>query len=120
MEFLIRRTSDYSDGKPCTGAKRKSFVHIDRRTVKTLEQARKSAWGEHFFASGTNHREEKVGACGVARDLPAQEHWTIEVETLADLVALVGKVGDIVIHSPLFDLHDAPELEIEIYDGYRE
>ncbi len=121
MKFIISRTSELrSDVPPCDGARKESYKYIDRRTVKSLADARKAKWGAEFFARGENHREEKSGDCGIARDLGPRDYWVIEFETLEELLAFQDKHGDLVLGRPLFDLVNGPEREIEIYDGYRE
>ncbi len=114
MEFLINRTSTYNE-KPCNDATKKRFIFIDRRTVKTLAEARQSLWGEEYFSGGTNHREENGM---VARDLEPIEQWTISINTLEDLIKFISKQGPIIISEETSC--KGVTHEIEIYDEYRE
>ncbi len=116
MKFIVHRTSDWLEkNAPCKGAKLDEYIYIDRRTVKTLKDARKYWWGEEYLNNGTNHREE-YGM--IARDLKPVKKWTIEIYSLEDLLKLQKKEGNLIIH----DIDDLKgiELGIEIYDDYRE
>lgn len=116
MECVIRRVSDYN-GKPCEEAIPKELTYIDRRTVKTLEEARlpkNRGWSDNFFASGTNHREENGM---VARDLKVESVWVIDVPNLEYLLMLFRKYGELIIGDSTYK--ESP-LEITIYDDYIE
>ena len=114
MKFLVTRTSDYVT-KPIKEAKRVKTTHVDRRTVKTLEEVRNAPWGKLFFASGRNHREENGM---VMRDLDrVYSDWEMEIANLEQLMEMIKKYGEIVISSSNARGY---EYEIEIYDGYRE
>ena len=116
MKFLVTRTSDYSDEtQPIEEARLVETTHIDRRTVKTLEEAKNAHWGTYFFASGKNHREENGM---VARDMDKKySDWEIEITNLRQLIGIIKKYGEIIISSSNVKGY---EYEIEIYDGYRE
>ena len=120
MEFLVERTSVWAAidfKKPCKEAIAKEFVYIDRRTAKTLIEAKlpkHKHWADEFFSRGTNHREERGM---IARDLESQKKWVINIDTLEDLIKLVNKYGDIIVVQ--VDDYKGIELCIEIYDGYR-
>jgi hypothetical protein len=88
MEFIIERTS--SDNKPCKEAIPRDATYIDRRTVKTLKEAKAKAWGKEFFEHGVNHREE----CGmVARDLDERRIYVINIDTLEELIPFQKSMG---------------------------
>lgn len=117
MEFLLKRTSAW-DGKPCKEGISKELVRIDRRTVKTLAEAKlpkHKHWADGFFASGTNHREE-LGM--IARDLEPRKKWIIKINTLEDLIKLNKKYGDLIISQE--NEYKGIDYSIEIYDDYRE
>ena len=114
MEFLIFRTSG-DDEKPCKGATAKAFVYVDRRTVKTLAMAKTKPWGDSFFSSGTNHREE-YGM--VARDLKLEKKWVIDIKSLEDLIKFCDKHGGLILQGN--EDYKGVDYSIEIYDNYRE
>ena len=117
MEFLISRTLSHGE-KPCREAKSKEFIYIDRRTVKTLAEARLPKykhWSDAFFASGTNHREENGM---IARDCEPQKKWVVNIDTLEDLIKFEDKYNDIILSEK--DGYHGIKYSLEIYDGYRE
>ena len=60
MKFLVTRTSDYSDEtQPVEEARLVETIHIDRRTVKTLEEA-KTHIGELTFLLQAKTIEKKM------------------------------------------------------------
>ncbi len=117
MEFLITRTSVYGK-RPCKEASLKKFIYVDRRTVRTLEEARlpkHKHWADQFFASGSNHREEHGM---VMRDLELEGKWVISLDTLEELVQLRNKYGRLIFGEG--SDYKGIDQYIEIYDDYRE
>ena len=118
MKFHINRTSEFLRKQPCEEAHQEEITYIDWRNVKTLDEARLPEykhWADDFFAAGTNHREENGM---VARDCPPQPIWVIELDSLASLVRLVDKYGEIVVYPE--NAWRGISHTIEIYDDYRE
>ena len=113
MEFIIERTS--TNKKPCKEAVPRDAVYIDRRTVKTLAEAKQQSWGRDYFGRGSNHREE-LGM--VARDFDEQRIYIININTLEELIAFSEKYGQIILAEE--DSYKGYKYSLEIYDGWRE
>lgn len=119
MKFIITRTSDWGDdNSPCEEAKRSQVVKIETRTLRTPEEfdkkfaAREGAW----LSIGTNHRIGRDGY--ICRDREMMDVWTIEVNSIEELVALSSKYGEIIVANHYWNNDEYPTLEI--YDAYRE
>ena len=121
MKYKIRRTSTW-DSCPHPDAVREEYILIDRRTVATLEEAKKQHWYKNWYEGGVNHRVERgMIACDVkyrnAKD-KVFYRWVIEID---DLVKWVEDLGSEIILKPKYnDASTNPLPEIEIYDDYRE
>jgi hypothetical protein len=115
MKFQISRTSVWN-GKPCDDAKKETLTRLDWRTFKSLDEVRKAAYaGVYWLEEGSNHREENGM---VVRELE-QEVWTIEINSLEELLNLSDSYGPLVFESATNEYK--PSLgRIEIYDDYRE
>ncbi len=113
MEFIIERTS--TGNKPCKEAIPRDAIYIDRRTVKTLTEAKSKPWGKEFFEHGVNHREESGM---VARDLDERKIYVINIDTLEGLVAFCEKYGEVILAE--VDGYKGYKYSLEIYDGWRE
>ena len=119
MKFIIRRTSVWGNSSPCAEAKEDQVVGIETRTFRTPEEfdkrfaAREGAW----LSVGNNHR---IGRdCYICRDRDMMNVWTIEVNSIEELVALSRKYGEIIVADHYLSSNDEyPTLEI--YDDYRE
>lgn len=99
------------------------YTYIDRRTIDTLAEARVHHIGKKgWFDRGTNHREERSGNCGIARDLDTEYAWTIEIASLKELLNFQKEFGEDLIISPTSDDGEdsIAEYRLEIYDTYRE
>jgi hypothetical protein len=128
MRFKVKRTSqmsyDYKKNPPCPEAAPGMSLdfRLDRRTCATAEEFdAKKFWDSPWLAHGTNHGTwtDHEGKTGIQRDMPAEpeREWYVEVGSMAELVAFVGRHGQVVVSPP-----EDPRLpyELEIYDGYRE
>ena len=123
MKFIITRTSvwDFENyTPPCKEAKKEvATIYYDRRTVPTLDEARKkehSHWANDWFKQGKNHREEGgLVVCDVPGEYPL---WTIEINSLDELIKFKEKEGNLIIGTE--DDYEGYNHTIEIYDGYRE
>ena len=119
MKFIIKRTSGRGNSSPCVEAKEEQVVETETRTFRTPEEfdkrfaAREGAW----LSVGTNHRIGRDGY--ICRDRDMMNVWTIEVNSIEELVALSRKYGEIIVADHYLSSNDEyPTLEI--YDDYRE
>lgn len=119
MKFIITRTSDYGDdNSPCEEAKRSQVVKVETRTLRTPEEfdkkfaAREGTW----LSIGTNHRIGRDGY--ICRDREMMNVWTIEVNSIEELIELSRKYGEIIVADHYWSNDEYPTLEI--YDAYRE
>ena len=120
MKFIIKRTSGRANSSPCVEAKEEQVVRIETRTPfhSPEEFDKKFADREGSWLSvGTNHRIDKNGY--ICRDCEMMNVWTIEINSIEELIALSRKYGEIIITDHYLDINDMyPTLEI--YDDYRE
>lgn len=114
MKFSVTRTSRYW-GKPCNEAKKVKATYLDRRAVKSLEEAKKYSWFEEWYNSTVNHREENGYIIGEWKE--KWDIWVVEINSLKDLLRFIDKYGQVVIQES--DYKEYP-YEIEIYDTWRE
>lgn len=113
MRYRISRTSGWA-GKPCEEAFEVECARLDRRTFTSPEEHDKRI-NEVWLSRGSNHTTwDNNGKPGIVRSFPSKA-WVVEVD---DLPAFCRKYGQLVL-SPNGD-DDCSELELEIYDGYRE
>lgn len=99
MKFVVSRASQGLDNKPpCQGAKMTPLTYLDYRTVKTLEEVRKSStcrlWSKEWLASGRNHREDPEKGM-VVRDVTS-EAWVISL-LATQLLNFIRKEGPIIL-----------------------
>lgn len=118
MKFVVRRTSEWNDKvSPCKEAKRDSIVRVETRTCLSPEEfderfaKREGKW----LSVGTNHRVNEKG--WIVRDNGLIDVWSVEVNTLDELVEFYNKYGRLVIKDCMWN---EAYKEIEIYDDYRE
>ncbi len=124
MKFIIRRTSLYDDGvSPYPGAIQEQVPRYDIRTC-TEEHFNQYIAGIvgrmttprlKWRDFGTEHTVLPNGH--IKRRMPKDETvWTIELNSLEELISLEKEVGKLVIsHDAYINMHS-----IEIYDTYRE
>lgn len=117
MKFQIQRTGVY-DAEPHPKAHREDVLRVDVRTCKTFEEydQKHGKLGNMWLDEGSNHRQTDDGC--IARDFPGKA-WTIEINTLEDLLAFSKECGNDLVLSPTHWLAKGMPC-IEIYDGYRE
>lgn len=113
MEFMISRTSMWSDERPCEEAYMKKFKYKDIRLLKTFEEYDKK-FKEKFTDKGTNHRVNKWGY--IEREFE-DKGWFIKIDTLEELLEFTNKYGKIILDKSFLN-HDI--YSIEIYDFFRE
>lgn len=108
--FRVTRTTLWSDEvPPCPEAYQGTYTE-HRYCTLPLSEAMKAP-NTQWFRDLTNHRPAPGGS--VADDLD-QPCWFVDLGSLADLEAFVGRHGQVIIDYP----SDGPHLDI--YDGYRE
>lgn len=117
--FRISRTSLCGDEKPCDEAYRGTRECWDYRTFETPEEhderlVDSSRLTRPWLEEGINHGTWERG---IKRQLDDQEVWLIDIDSFEDFYA---KYGDFIVRRPFGVNREGTELEIEIYDGYRE
>ena len=60
----------------------------------------------------------KLEAPGNKEDILSRNKWSVEIDSLDELMKLVQEEGPVIIHPP--GVYDKEIPEIEIYDDYRE
>ena len=117
MIFVVSRVSDCSDDAPCEEAKLRNIVYVETRTLCSPEEfdAKFSKSEGKWLSVGTNHRLNDKGF--ITRDNGFVPAWTIEINTLEELITFNEKYGNIVITE---HYRNRAYKEIEIYDWYRE
>lgn len=118
MKFIVSRTSQWDDEiAPCEEAKRDSIVYVETRACLSPEEFDKRFAKQEgkWFSVGTNHRVNERG--WLVRDKGTIDVWSVEFNTLDELVEFCDKHGDIVIENCRWN---KAYKEIEIYDDYRE
>ena len=119
MKFIIERTSGRGNSSPCVEAKEEQVVRTETRTLHSPEEFDKKFAGREgsWLSVGTNHRIDRNGY--ICRDREKMDVWTIEIDSIEELIALSRKYGEIIITDHYLDINDMyPTLEI--YDDYRE
>jgi len=109
MKFIITRTSNHSGERPCREAKMELLNGYSDCTCKTVAQALKIDWVK-------NGVPKQMDGFVRVYDTEKTRVWTIDINTLEELIKLYERHGDIIIQSSCFE--EIP-LVIEIYDDYR-
>ena len=110
MKFEITRTSG-DENKPCEEAREEFVEHWQTRTC--TEEYFNQKYGK-WREKGKNHKIDKDG--NITRQVEDQIAWTIEINSLDELISLYEKYGDIIITKSFCNENKL----IEIYDSYRE
>lgn len=117
MKFTVKRASQWGDAKPCEEAKSEFIVRVDTRTFRSPEEY--DAKCEHdsgkWLEVGTNHRYTSDGC--IQRDFGTVNVWTIEINSLEDMMKFMDKYGGVVITD---DYRNGDYKQILIYDDYIE
>jgi hypothetical protein len=117
MKVMITRTSGWSK-KPCAGVKKEIFDHCEIRTCTEEYFNDKFSAREGLWRSkGFNHTTCKDGEHIKRFHKDADSGYFMTITDLEDLLDFVDKHGQCVICGT--DANGA-QLEIEIYDDYRE
>lgn len=110
MRFTISRASKgiADESAPCDEAVRGNLRVWSYYTFRSVSEANKRYPNLTF---------EKIQGGGVRSDRGYEPEWFIEVDTLDALLALESKYGQLVIER---HWRNHEQLNIEIYDDYRE
>lgn len=117
MKFVVSRTSIWGDEQPCDEARRDKIVRVDVRTFSSPEEFDSSLARIEgkWYSVGSNHRIDKDGC--IARDFEMIDVWTIDINSLNELLVFCDKYGDVIIQDCMWN---DQYKEIEIYDDYKE
>ena len=118
MRFVVRRASKWGDEDiDCKEAKHDNIVRVETRTLHSPEEfdAKFSNREGKWLSVGTNHRVDENG--WITRDIGMIDVWSVEIDTLDELMKFCNKYGSIVIGD--YMLNKAYK-EILIYDDYIE
>lgn len=116
MKFVVSRTTIGCYERPCDEAILSTIPHVQTLTLESPEEFDlKHPMAGGWFNRGTNHRVNKNGY--ITRDIGTIDVWTIEINSVDELMDFYHKHGELVIT----DCWANPSYpEIEIYDGRRE
>lgn len=116
MLFSINRTSAFDD-KPCDESFLAKHEKWHTRTCTEDEFNERYSNREGVWRSkGKNHTTLNDGRW-VTRQEEDVELWSINIDTLEQLIELVNKYGDVILKQ---EGYSTKTPEIEIYDDYRE
>lgn len=107
MQFIVSRSSQYGDARPCDEARQARVVGHTYWTFKSVAEASKKYPDKTF--------EKTPG--GVRTVGKRESAWVVDIDTIDDLMKFTSKHGSVVIQ-PWSHNHELTE--IEIYDDYRE
>ena len=111
MKYVVKKTSEWCDAKPCDEAYEDDCFRVDSRNCSEAAFDLKDLGrGKLWIEKGVNHRKTEFG---IARDF-ADKTWFVDVD---DLMAFSEKYGEIIVDCTS-GYRDYPYLEI--YDDYRE
>ena len=115
MTFVVNRTSFSEEAKPCDEAKLIPLIQKESISVFGFEKffsAEEKANWYNDPKSSNHHLDGDV----LRRDFE-KDTWTVEINTLEDLIAFVDKYDETIIG----EWYRNPEYKmLEIYDDYRE
>lgn len=96
MKFVFRY---WYEQPACKGTKYEVLIYFDKRRFKSLKEARENPnMVKYWLSKGENHREEN-GI--IVRDLRSKE-WTIEINTLEELLKVMKQLS-VLVHVSLVD-----------------
>lgn len=122
MKFLISKTSgSYQDDDeelpPIPGATIVEYDDMDIRTISSPEEFDARFPEQKWIAP--EYSDYGVMNGRIHRKRGTQKLWTIDVETLEELIALAEKEGHpVIVWAP--DVQERLPARIEIYNYYRE
>lgn len=97
---------------PCDGAKRGTIPKTETRLLRSAEEFDKRYSKDEgvWFSVGSNHRIGKDGC--IRRDIGTRNVWTIEINSLEELMSFIAKYGAIVVDNYSYDNDDGlPSIE---------
>lgn len=116
MKFIVRRASQWGDAKPCDEVCHEIITRVDTRYCFSPEEYDAGHVGERkWLEAGSNHRYNSEGH--IQRDYGTVDVWTIEINTLEELMKFINKYGSVVIGD---NYQNENYKEILIYDDYIE
>jgi hypothetical protein len=115
MEYIVTRTSNWLEEKPCEEAYTAKGEYWDVRTLSEDQYNIKFGYRGTWRSKGSNNRILDNGH--IARFMNHYDFWCIEMKTIDDLMAFIDKHGEVIISPPRYEW-EYPN--IEIYDNYRE
>ena len=118
MKFTVRRASKWHDEDICCDeAKRDSIIRVETRTLRSPEEfdAKFSCLEGKWLSVGKNHRINEDGY--ITRDHGMIDVWSVEINTLDELIEFITRYGDVVIRDCMWN---EAYKEILIYDDYIE
>lgn len=102
MKFEVWRASDYGDDtRPCEVAKKECITVTDKRIFESTNELSKAGL-EEWNRGGLNHR---IIDGKIARDINKWT-WTIEIDTLAELIEFIKTNGEIIMAENTIAIHD--------------
>ncbi len=118
MLYTIKRTSIYDDKvSPCEKAFKAKHEYWHTRTCTEDEFNKRFSDREGMWRSkGKNHSTLNDGQY-ITRQEKDAELWSIEINSIEELMAFVAHNGEIIIKP---EGYNTKSPEIEIYDDYRE
>lgn len=115
MKFIIKRASEWDDAvKPCEEAKLEKIVFTE--VVESLERNTNDG-GKTWYTDINYFNHRKTENNEFARDF-YENMFTIEINTLEELMAFKAKYGDIILEEPWQG--ECEYQQIKIYDDYIE
>lgn len=115
MVFIVTRTS--GDKPKCAGLIEATIPNVESLRVPTEFKPDTQSKIDRFYAEGENHRVSRDGFT-LLRDNGTKKAYTIEIQTIEQLVDFIHENGDSVVIEPYWQ--DGEYMKIEIYDDYRE
>lgn len=118
MKFIVERTSIWGNDKPYEKCKLETVDRTEIRTLRTPEEfdAKFSDREGKWLSRGVDHCIDERGYIKRTHKNDINV-WTIEINTLEELIALKDEVGERLI---LTTDYNSGLIGLEIYDDYRE
>ena len=112
MKFIINRASNWDDYyEPCQEAVKEVVTFTDTRNFPSFEEYAKKC-NDNFLVEGFDH---KVVNGHIERKINREE-YTVEFDTLEDLMKFISNYGNIII----YNRDDCEFNKITIYDSWVE
>lgn len=113
MKFIVERASAWgSEEAPCGGCHKEVVTSLFVSNYSSFEEYKKNC-REDFRARGYEHKEINGH---IERKIDT-ECWTIEINSMNELMDFMQHYGDVIIYNPI---GGDPYKKIVIYDDYIE